>query len=97
MVRWSRMVYNTEKSWIMNPYKNKGNIRTFSKDVNKLELVWHQDAEDRDIEILEGKGWELQMDNELPFELVKGDRIFITEGRIHRILKGTTDLKIKIN
>jgi len=97
MVRWSRMVYNTEKSWIMNPYKNKGNIRTFSKDVNKLELVWHQDAEDRDIEVLEGKGWELQMDNELPFELVKGDRIFITEGRIHRILKGTTDLKIKIN
>ena len=48
----------------MNPYKNKGNIRTFSKDVNKLELVWHQDAEDRDIEVLEGKGWELQMDNE---------------------------------
>jgi hypothetical protein len=32
----------------MNPYENKGNIRTFSKDVNKLELVWHQDAEDRD-------------------------------------------------
>jgi len=91
------MVYNPEKGTIVNPYENKGNIRTFSKDVNKLELVWHQDAEDRDIEVLEGKGWELQMDNELPFELVKGDRIFITEGRIHRILKGTTDLKIKIN
>ena len=81
----------------MNPYENKGNIRTFSKDVNKLELVWHQDAEDRDIEILEGKGWEMQFDNELPFAIRKGDRIFITEGRIHRILKGTTDLKIKIN
>jgi hypothetical protein len=39
----------------------------------------------------------MQFDNELPFELKKGDRIFITEGRIHRILKGTTDLKIKIN
>jgi quercetin dioxygenase-like cupin family protein len=81
----------------MNPYSNKGNIRTFSKDVNKLELVWHQDAEDRDIEILEGKGWEMQFDNELPFAIRKGDRIFITEGRIHRVLKGTTDLKIKIN
>jgi len=81
----------------MNPYENKGNIRTFSKDVNKLELVWHQDAEDRDIEILEGKGWEMQFDNELPFAIRKGDRIFITEGRIHRILKGKTDLKIKIN
>ena len=81
----------------MNPYKNKGNIRTFSKDVDPMELVWHQDAEDREIEVLEGKGWELQMDNELPLELVSGDHIFITEGRIHRILKGTTDLKIKIN
>ena len=48
----------------MNPYSNKGNIRTFSKDVDKLELVQHQDAEDRDIEVLEGKGWELQMDND---------------------------------
>ena len=81
----------------MQPYKDDSNIRTFSKNVDPMELVWHQDAEDREIEVLEGKGWELQMDNELPFELVKGDRIFITEGRIHRILKGTTDLKIKIN
>ena len=81
----------------MKPYKNKGNIRTFSKDVDPMELVWHQDSEDRDIEVLEGKGWGLQMDNELPFELVKGDRIFITEGQVHRILKGKTDLKIKIN
>ena len=81
----------------MNPYKNKGNIRTFSKDVDPIELVWHQDAEDRDIEILEGEGWQMQFDNELPFDIEKGDRIFITEQRIHRILKGTTDLKIKIN
>ena len=81
----------------MNPYVNKGNIRTFSKDVDPMELVWHQDAEDREIEILEGKGWNLQMDNDLPFELVRGDHIFITEGRIYRVLKGTTDLKIKIN
>ena len=81
----------------MQPYKDDSNIRTFSKNVDPMELVWHQDAEDREIEVLEGKGWELQMDNELPLELVKGDRIFITEGRIHRILKGETDLKIKIN
>ena len=58
----------------MNPYVNKGNIRNFSKNVKKLELVWHKDDEDRDIEILEGKGWQMQFDDELPFELVKGDR-----------------------
>jgi len=81
----------------IKPYRNKGNVRTFSKDINKLELVWHQDAEDRNIEILEGEGWQVQFDNELPFEVKKGDHIFIAEGRIHRILKGTTNLKIKIN
>jgi hypothetical protein len=82
---------------MIKPYTDSTNIRTFSKDVDPIELVWHQDAEDRDIEILEGKGWQMQFDNELPFDIGKGDRIFITEGRIHRILKGTTDLKIKIN
>ena len=81
----------------MQPYKDSSNIRSFSKNVKKLELVWHKDDEDRDIEILEGKGWQMQFDDELPFELVKGDRIFITKHRIHRIHKGTTDLKIRIN
>ena len=81
----------------MQTYSNKGNIRTFSKDVDPMELVWHQDKEDRHIEVIDGEGWEMQFDNELPFELVKGDHIFIMENQIHRVLKGTTDLKIKIN
>ena len=81
----------------MQPYKDSSNIRSFSKNVKKLELVWHKDDEDRDIEILEGKGWQMQFDDELPFELVKKDHIFIKRHRIHRIHKGTTDLKIKIN
>ena len=81
----------------MKPYKNKGNIRTFSKDVDPMELIWHMDDEDRNIEILEGKDWKFQFDNELPLSLVKGDHIFIKRHRIHRIHKGTTDLKIRIN
>ena len=81
----------------MNPYENKGNIRTFSKDVDPMELVWHQDKEDRTIEILEGEGWAIQKDDELPLDVFKGERIFIIEDQVHRVLKGTTDLKIKIN
>ena len=81
----------------MDPYKNKGNIRTFSKDVDPMELVWHQDKEDRHIEVLDGEGWSIQMDDQLPLVLKKGDHIFIPENQIHRVLKGTTDLKIKIN
>jgi quercetin dioxygenase-like cupin family protein len=81
----------------MKPYKDSSNIRVFSKDVEPLELVWHKDDEDRNIEILEGKGWKFQFDNELPLALTKGDRIFITKHRVHRVHKGVTDLKIKIN
>ena len=81
----------------MNPYENKGNIRTFSKDVDPLSLVWHSDKEDRTIVVIEGEGWSIQKDNQLPLELTEGDHIFIREGEVHRVHKGTTDLRIKIN
>ena len=81
----------------MQPYKDSSNIRTFSKDVDPMDLVWHQDNEDRKIEILEGKGWCIQRDNMLPRAMKKGETIFITKGEIHRVHKGTTDLKIRIN
>ena len=50
----------------------------------------------RTIEILEGEGWQLQRDNELPLELKTGDIIFIPEYQIHRVIKGNTNLKIQI-
>ena len=81
----------------MNPYTDKDNIREFSSNVDKLDLVWHQDKEDRLVEVLEGDGWKFQRDNNVPVDMKIGDRIFIPEGEIHRIIKGTTDLKIKIN
>ena len=77
-------------------YFDNDNIRRFLKDVKSEELVWHSDKENRHITILEGEGWKFQRDNELPMELSKGDKLFIPEGQIHRILKGTTDLVIKI-
>ena len=80
----------------MNPYTDTSNIRTFSKDVDEMDLIWHRDDEDREIEILEGKGWQFQRDNELPLELKEGDRIFIPRHQVHRIIKGIDDLKIEI-
>ena len=79
------------------PYTDNSNIRTFSKDVNVMDLIWHMDDEDRNIEVLEGKGWKFQRDDELPLELTEGIRIFIPRHQVHRVIKGTTDLKIKIN
>jgi len=81
----------------MNPYTDKDNIREFSSNVDELDLVWHQDKEDRLVEVLEGEGWKFQRDNNVPVDMKIGDRIFIPEGEIHRIIKGKTNLKIKIN
>jgi quercetin dioxygenase-like cupin family protein len=85
----------------MQPYTNTpltetSVIREFSSEVDPMELIWHQDEEDRTIEILEGEGWQLQRDNELPLALQEGDSIFIPMGQIHRVIKGNTNLKIQI-
>ena len=85
----------------MQPYTNTpitqtSVIREFSSEVDPMELVWHQDEEDRTIEILEGEGWQLQRDNELPLVLQEGDSIFIPMGQIHRVIKGNNNLKIQI-
>ena len=79
------------------PYIDNSNIRTFSKDVNPKDLIWHMDDEDRNIEVLEGKGWKFQRDNELPLALAEGIRIFIPKHQVHRVIKGKTNLKIQIN
>jgi len=79
------------------PYTDNSNIRTFSKDVNTMDVIWHMDDADRNIEVLEGKGWKFQRDDELPLELTEGIRIFIPRHQVHRVIKGETDLKIQIN
>ena len=71
-------------------------IREFSKDVASEELVWHQDREDREIVILEGTGWKLQMDNEIPKEMIPGETYRIPKYTFHRIWKGDSDLVLEV-
>ena len=46
----------------MKPYTDEihiltnDNVRNFTTDVAEIDLVWHQDKEDRLIEVLEGEG-----------------------------------------
>jgi quercetin dioxygenase-like cupin family protein len=61
-----------------------------------LNLLWHRDLENRTVEILEGDGWKFQKENKLPVELKEGVRIFIPALEWHRVIKGNTNLKIKI-
>ena len=85
---------------VVKPYtdiqSNKGFIRTFKPTINESELVWHRDRKNRVINVLEGKGWQLQFDNELPFELTRNNPIFIPMNVYHRVIKGTGELKIKV-
>jgi quercetin dioxygenase-like cupin family protein len=71
-------------------------IREFSQDINPIELMWHRDLKDRKVTVLEGKDWYFQKDNELPLELKEGVHIFIPAKQWHRVIKGNTTLKIKI-
>ena len=77
------------------PYIDNDNIREF--DVTRDDYVWHRDAEDRIVEIIEGNGWRFQYEDDFPFLLTKGMRVYIKEGGYHRLLKGIDNLKIKIN
>ena len=51
------------------------------------ELVWHRDKADRDVLIDSGSGWKLQMDNELPFDLIEGQTYHIPKMTFHRLIK----------
>ena len=72
-------------------------IRTFSADVDEMDLIWHADKENRIITVLEGNGWKFQFDEELPIEMTNGLSISIFKGRIHRVIKGHGQLKIELH
>ena len=69
----------------MNPYKDseiteKSKIRVFESNVDSGELHWHRDRETRLVEVIEGEGWLLQLDDELPVKMIKGGKYTIPEG-----------------
>ena len=68
-------------------------IRVFSQDTDSGEFMWHRDREDRIIESTESTDWKIQIDNELPKVI---DKVFIPMGVYHRVIKGTGNLKIKL-
>ena len=72
-------------------------IRTFSTDVDEMDLIWHTDKENRFIKVLEGNGWQFQYDEELPFEMTDGLGFPVMKGQIHRVIKGVGPLKIELH
>jgi quercetin dioxygenase-like cupin family protein len=77
-------------------YDNGLIIRQFDEDVNDDELIWHRDKRTREITVLEGSGWQLQLDDQLPKELQRGRLYKIPKMEYHRLIKGTGKLVVKI-
>jgi hypothetical protein len=85
----------------MHPYQDISSgdnwvLREFTQEVNPIELLWHRDDEDRSLELVEGTGWKIQLDNNLPIELTKTDKINIKKHDWHRLIKGDGNLVLKI-
>lgn len=68
--------------------------RTFEPTIEIEELKWHQDQEDRLVEVLNENDWFFQFDNTLPQKL--STQIFIPGGVWHRLIKGSTILKVQV-
>ena len=69
-------------------------IREFKQDTDSGEFMWHRDREDRIIESIGETDWKIQLDDELP-KAIQGE-VFIPMGVYHRVIKGTGDLKIRL-
>lgn len=83
------------------PYTNKHTVqngfkRIFDTKVNSEELVWHRDKTTRFVKVIEGEGWKIQFDNELPKDIIPGTTIHINKNSYHRMLRGRTDLVVRI-
>lgn len=82
------------------PYVEKktsnGMIREFSHDISDWEYVWHRDASDRKVKVLEGEGWQFQFDNEMPTRIRPGSLILIPAEIYHRLIPGKTNLRVEI-
>lgn len=76
--------------------KDDFHVRTFSSDINEMELKWHFDEQDRIVICEHETNWLFQRDNELPTKIDRNTPIFIPEGEYHRIIRGTGDLTVKV-
>ena len=72
-------------------------LREFNKDLDHEDLYWHKDKEDRLVEVKEGSGWYIQLENELPRLMSEGLNFKIPKNTWHRIInKNRTNLIIEI-
>ena len=71
--------------------------REFDSHLDSKDLVWHRDKEDREIKVISGVGWYLQIENELPVLFQQNISYKINKEIWHRIInKKSTNLILEI-
>jgi len=78
------------------PYVQNGRLRSFDRSSDIEEFVWHRDKKDRKVKVIEGQGWQLQYNGDLPVEMIEGKEYHIPSMLYHRIIPGFNNLKIEI-
>jgi hypothetical protein len=91
-----KSVYESKRPFTENRISQNVLLREFNNHLSSDEYVWHRDPTDRAVTVLEGSGWQLQFDNELPKKIEEGRTYRIPKGVWHRIIKGTTPLNVMI-
>ena len=57
-------------------------LRYFHHNVLSEELIWHQDREDRIVEVIQSDNWYFQKDDQIPFKLEEGMKFSIKKDGI---------------
>lgn len=78
------------------PFTQEGEIREFHVDRDDTEYMWHRDDEDREIEVIQGEGWQFQYENCLPYHLQPGMIFNVPQGEFHRLIKGYNNLTCRV-
>ena len=78
------------------PFVEEGEIREFFVDREDEEYVWHCDNEHREIEVINGEGWQFQYENCLPYHLKPGMIFDVPQGEYHRLIKGYNNLTCRV-
>ena len=84
------------KPYIDHVTRDGSILRTFDSSTNNEELVWHRDKKDREVTVLDGIGWKLQFENQIPTSLEKGKLYHIKAMEYHRLIKGIEGLTLRI-
>lgn len=85
------------KPYIDSYIDNRTFLRKF-EDVDEKDLIWHEDLLDRLVKVIYTNSECLfQFDNQMPFEIKKGDIIEIPKRQIHRIILPSGVLVVQIS